>query len=475
MTQVASSSCAKIIEAYVDEVMHYGQNWNIILDALEESTKNINIKVYVLCCDLYIALEDGAKAIEHLNRAKNLITTQETEQIDILYVEAWDLWLSGSLQESYAKFYQILSSQPTDMLALKRGQLLAFLSGNAQAMVDIATIPQVVAASSGKKYYHGCLSFALEQVGIDLEMAEIEARRGLQIMEADAWAQHALAHILYFTGRLHEGLTLLLKFSPQWQHLMSFLYTHNWFHVALFQLDLDLFDDVVHTWDARLWKTQSTADKIDKKITTFPLMDSTNSQDQLGAAGLLWKLELRLVRRAFILNLCSPDLDERWKSIANAIRLPTTHWDPLFDVIVTHTLLRAQRKEDAQIHVDATKAAIATQPEPRRSQLDSVLSPILDAILSFGNAANTTVGKASTILHPFVRDRQRAADIRFLGGSSEQRAVLHEFILEVMLAEEQWDDAITEVSAHLDARPAIAHSSLLLGFAAAQRSTRLIK
>lgn len=86
---------------------------------------------------------------------------------------------------------------------MKRGQLMAFCMGDGPKMLEIARTVEPVCKR--KEYYHGMLSFALEQAGHPQE-AEVEARIGVEVKPDDAWSHHAIAHALYFQGKLDDGL-----------------------------------------------------------------------------------------------------------------------------------------------------------------------------------------------------------------------------------------------------------------------------
>jgi len=80
-------------------------------------------------------------------------------------------------------------------------------------------------------------AFALEQCG-SIELAQTAGRRAVDIYRGDVWAHHAVAHALYFAGKLADGVRWMQSLQQEWVHLCSFMLTHNWWHVALFQLDM---------------------------------------------------------------------------------------------------------------------------------------------------------------------------------------------------------------------------------------------
>ena len=84
-------------------------------------------------------------------------------------------------------------------------------------------------------YVHGMAAFAYEECHL-LGEAERAARRALELERKEPWAQHALAHVMLTQGRMEEGARFLEGVAPTWTDLNSFMITHLWWHVALFDL-----------------------------------------------------------------------------------------------------------------------------------------------------------------------------------------------------------------------------------------------
>ena len=78
-----------------------------------------------------------------------------------------------------------------------------------------------------------------------LEQAEAAARRAIEMRRKEPWAHHALAHVMLTQGRIAEGHAFLQDVSTTWTGLNSFMVTHNWWHQALFALELDRADEVL--------------------------------------------------------------------------------------------------------------------------------------------------------------------------------------------------------------------------------------
>ncbi|MCQ3971687.1 hypothetical protein, partial [Klebsiella pneumoniae] len=81
--------------------------------------------------------------------------------------------------------------------------------------------------------YHallGLYAFGLEETG-DYRLAERLGREAVALQPDDAWAQHAVAHVLEMQGRREEGIAWM-RGNPAWQQ-DSMLAVHTWWHLAL--------------------------------------------------------------------------------------------------------------------------------------------------------------------------------------------------------------------------------------------------
>ena len=79
---------------------------------------------------------------------------------------------------------QLAHQYPRDVMALKRGQLLAFLLGDAKRMLELVQLPEVIKACSALPYFQGMLGFALEQnlhlqVAIDRKSCPVRMLRDI--------------------------------------------------------------------------------------------------------------------------------------------------------------------------------------------------------------------------------------------------------------------------------------------------------
>ena len=162
---------------------------------------------------------------------------------------------------------------PRDLLAGKLGQLHAFNCGDAEALLRIGE--RLFAANQDNRYAYAMYAFGLEECN-RLDEAETSRAPALAMDRRDPWAHHAIAHCLEARGRMLEGVAFLESMSDTWEGCNSFMYTHNWWHLALFLIDLDRTDEALALFDRRVWG-------VWKEF----------SEDQINAVSLLARLELR--------------------------------------------------------------------------------------------------------------------------------------------------------------------------------------
>jgi hypothetical protein len=96
-------------------------------------------------------------------------------------------------------------------------------------------------------------------------------------------------------NRPRDGIAWLQRASDRWAP-GSFLGTHNWWHLALFHLELDDHDEVLRLYDTAIGGTGSAV-----------------VLDLIDASAMLWRLHLRGV-----------DVGARWQPLAD-------RWEPLAD------------------------------------------------------------------------------------------------------------------------------------------------
>ncbi|MDB5942728.1 MAG: hypothetical protein JWQ13_2294 [Ramlibacter sp.] len=235
------------------------------------------------------------------------------------FVHAVKAWVDGDVLQSVNRLEQHVRDFPRDLVALKLAHYHLFNLGDSPGMLRVALA--ALAHAADVPYLHGMLAFAWEQCHL-LEQAEAAARRAIAMERTEPWAHHALAHVMLTQGRIHEGHRFLSEVSDSWVGLNSFMVTHNWWHQALFALELERHAEALSLYDEQVWG-------VAKDYT----------QDQVNAVSLLARLEL-----------AGADVGDRWQDLADHLLQRTGDQVlPFLDMQYLYGLARAGRMQADQL------------------------------------------------------------------------------------------------------------------------------
>lgn len=331
---------------------------------------------------------------------------------EALLVAAIGAWVEGDLDRALRLHEEIAARWPRDVAAAKLGQYHAFNQGDARRLRDLALV--ILPANAENGFVHGMLAFGHEQCR-ELGEAERVGRRAVELNRQDPWAHHAVAHVLDCQGRIDEGIAWMEELAPTWEHCNSFMYTHNWWHTALFMLDRDDHAGALRLYDSRVWGRWKEY-----------------SQDQIGAVALLARLELRGV-----------DVGERWADVADHLEARTA--DTVNGFLSWHYvygLARAGRDAAAAELLRAIEAAAAA----RRGIWAEVVLPVAHGLVAH---ARGRWRETAAALGPLLGRLHEA------GGSHAQRDLFVQIHLDALVRAELWDEARAGWSRRLARRPEI--------------------
>lgn len=225
--------------------------------------------------------EAPEKSIPYAQRAERVGGLNTRERGLLALLQAWQQY---DHQQVRAIGTQLCADYPRDLPLLKIVQYHAFNAGDASLMLRLALAAEPHNAHQAA--LHSMVAFGHEQ-SHHIAEAEQAAHRALAIDPNEPWAHHALAHVHLGRGTGSEGLALLEASSPSWDGLNSFMFTHNWWHVALFEIARGEVVSALRIHDERCWGVQPDY-----------------SQDQIGSVSLLARLELAAV-----------DVGDRWQAL----------------------------------------------------------------------------------------------------------------------------------------------------------------
>ncbi|WP_316156345.1 tetratricopeptide repeat protein [Cupriavidus sp. BIC8F] len=312
------------------------------------------------------------------------------------HIAAARAWLDGEFERSVRLYGDIVIDYPRDLLAIQTAHLEDFLLGQSSMLRDrvAQALPHWDAGMPGYGYLLGMHAFGLEETQL-YGRAEESGRRALELNPRDPWAVHAVAHVMEMQGRLADGIAWLDGRRDDWSD-DNMLAVHNWWHLALFQLEEGRTDEVLALYD-RYIKRPAPAIALD-------LVD---------ASALLWRLHLRGV-----------DVGGRWQPVADDwLGRGAAGYYAFNDVHAVMASLGAHRPAAAdQVRAALERAALGNGTNAMMSR--DVGLPVADALIAFDQGDYTT---AIDLLMPV-----RLIAHRF-GGSHAQRDVISLTLLEAAL------------------------------------------
>ncbi len=278
----ASKEALAGINDFVEGFLAYETKAGNIFAAAEADPDSPLANIYAGFSWMFLeAPEAASRAKIFFERA----SARDTNRRETLLLQQLGAWMVDDIPAVQAIGDAIIAEFPRDLASVKLHQYFSFNRGDAGAMLRVAE--QVMPHNSGNAHLHGMLAFGLEQ-SHRIGEAEAAARRALELKEKEPWAQHALAHVMLSTGRVREGVAFLENASRSWEGLNSFMYTHNWWHKALFHISLGDEQAVLDAYDNHVWG-----------------FEKGYSQDQVNAVSLLARMEMAGI-----------EVGDRWNDVA---------------------------------------------------------------------------------------------------------------------------------------------------------------
>jgi hypothetical protein len=229
-----------------------------------------------------------------------------------------------------------------------------------------------------------------------LDEAETEAQAALAQLPKEPWAQHALAHVLLTRGEIDQGAEFLEACRPTWTDLNSFMWTHLWWHLALFYLSQGRIREVLALYDQHCWG-------VAKEY----------SQDQIGAVSLLARVEL-----------AGLEVGDRWQDLgAHLAARAVDTLQPFLSLQYLYGLARAGRPEADRLLAaveERAEGAGAFEVETWRA----VALPAARGLLAHARREYDTAWTQLSLALPRLSE---------IGGSHAQRDLFDQILLDAAL------------------------------------------
>jgi hypothetical protein len=320
------------IDAFEAELLIYGAGAAVIFDAPRADPELAAGHALAAAAHLFTMSPAGAA------RARTVLAEADAQLSrasprERLLVAAIRAWAEDRLDTALDLHLEIAARWPRDLLSAKIAVFHQLNRGDFAGMVRLTA--RLVDANPDRPATLGMHAFALEQTGA--AAAAEAAGRTAAAAGFDPWAQHAVAHVMDSAGRHAEGAAWMDSFAPGWARCSSFLRTHNWWHLALFRLDLDDWAGALALYDAHVWGVRKDY-----------------AQDQVNAVSLLARLELRGI-----------DVGARWQDVADFLEPRTgEHINAFLDLHYLYGLARAGRDRAVAAMLASLDARARSADEP---------------------------------------------------------------------------------------------------------------
>jgi tetratricopeptide (TPR) repeat protein len=306
---------------------------------------------------------------------------------------------------------------PYDVIALQAGHLIDFFRADARNLRNriARVLPKWSSDRPGYSIVLGMYAFGLEEAG-DYAQAEAVGREAVAREPLDCWAHHAVAHVMEMQGRAADGIGWMQTRERFWSGDDNYFKVHNWWHKALFHLEVGEPLIALALFDQQVRKDSSTI-----------------AVDLVDASALLWRL-----------YSAGHDVGNRWEEVAAA-------WDnhadgklyPFNDWHAAMAYLGAGRKQEVDRLVRLWRGSAPDGAEVARWARATGL-PLIEGFRAFAGGA---YGEAVEHLY-----RGRTIANSF-GGSHAQRDIIDWTLNEAAIRAGMRDTAEALANERLAVRP----------------------
>jgi tetratricopeptide (TPR) repeat protein len=412
----ASTSTIELYDRALDRLVRFHPD---VVDLAGELTAGDDSSAMAWALVAYLNLMstdiDDVAAARSAWEALSRSDTNEREQAHAAAIGAW---VHGGWNEAASRLDDLLRVWPTDLLALMIGHQLDFFLGDAQNLRDrpLRSLREFDPDHPHTAFVRGMASFGLEEAG-HYEQALDAGLAAVATNPDDVWGIHAVVHSYEMQGRVDEGIRFLDADTTQWERGNLFT-VHNWWHLALYQLEAGHPERSLEIYDAELHHAGSAGVPI----------------EMLDASALLWRLHLDGV-----------DTGDRFSLLADAWapKVAGESWYSFNDLHAVLAYAGANRHEDIRRLVNDRERWLDGVGGSNARMTAEIGLPACRAVLAFSEDRHIDVIDE---LMPIRRT------FNHFGGSHAQRDALQRTLLESALRAGQFDLARALTSERLGLR-----------------------
>ncbi|KAL3631103.1 hypothetical protein CASFOL_024087 [Castilleja foliolosa] len=420
--RTCSDACISAINSYYDQVLSYGRNRSVILEAPNSDSECVlgNILAAHFLCSA------GSSRVHQLIDAAQSNLEQASSYEKTVF-EALVYLISPDRDDDLAveMHSKILQNFPRDLVSLKRAQVLCFYMGRPDLSLELVKQrDMVLLINDNEEYIYGMLAFALLELG-QMEDAEKAGKKGYEIKNDDPWAQHAICHVFQHECRFEEAVEFMNNCAKSWSSLSSFMYTHNWWHVALCYLEGHApIEKVRDIYDKHIWKELERSDSMPAEV-------------YLNAIGLLLRVWIRGEGEFF---------EDRLENLAKCLK-DKAFWflEWHLDILILWALSCMGEIDKAEELLNGLKFRWISTMSKKKQQLMLRGLSLAEALYKYGKGENE---EALELLgHEFD-----AVNYKIIGASDEQLDVFTELQISLLLYTGEADKAIHAIQKQLKKR-----------------------
>jgi hypothetical protein len=428
----ASPEAAALYDRAVDRLLRYHPDVVTLATQLAEEHTDVAM-TQALLAYLHLSTTDS-RDVDVARAAYDAMATTPMGPRERAHHAAIGAWVGGDWHGSARILDELLVRWPADVLALALGHALDFFVGDAANLRDRPgrSLPAFDPAHPHTGFVRGMQAFGLEESG-HYEAAEDAGLVAVATNPDDVWAIHAVTHAYEMRGRVDTGISFLTEREADWGTGNLFT-VHNWWHLALFQLELGDPATALAIYDREIHNDASDG---------VPLQ-------LLDAAAMLWRL-----------HLDGADTGARFAALADAWTAvdDTRRWYVFNDVHATMAHVGAGRIAAAEQLVARLAAYVGADGNGTGAGSNVAMTaeiglPICRAVVAYGQE------RWSRVVEELAPIRRR---LQLFGGSHAQRDAWQRTLLEAALRGGELDLARALIAERLAVRPTSAYAGAQAG------------
>ncbi|TXG56429.1 hypothetical protein EZV62_017742 [Acer yangbiense] len=378
--KTSSDSCISAINAYYHQVLSYGRERRVILEAPKHDKDCVLGNILAAH---FLSSSDASTADFLIQAAKSRL--EEATSYEKAVFESVSYLISQDRDDDVAVelHSKLLKKFPKDLVSLKRAQVLCFYMGRPDLSLDL--VQQVLPYNQQEDYVYGMLAFPLLELG-QMADAEEAAKKGFEINKRDFWSQHALCHVLQYECRFKEAVQFMEECSSTWGSCHSPI------------------RKVLEVYDNHIWK------ELEKTDAVYP-------EVYLNALGLLLRFYVRGEVDVF---------EDRLKIIADCVK-DQANWylEWHLDLLILPTLAITGELSKAEELLEGLKSRLSKMTK-KKQQLMQTGIQLAESLYEYGRGNDK---KALELLGPNFD----ANACKMIGASDEQLDVFNEVWYSMLL------------------------------------------